>query len=80
MAAIRPMGDPIRWVYFLRTGEPGLGCCFSIIIASGPLVYLRLFTQNVYVVNAYHVASEILDKNSSKSADRARAQVMVGEL
>ncbi|RDX54729.1 cytochrome P450 [Lentinus brumalis] len=46
----------------------------------GPLVYLRLFTQNVYVVNAYHVASEILDKNSSKSADRARAQVMVGEL
>ncbi|RPD71690.1 cytochrome P450 [Lentinus tigrinus ALCF2SS1-7] len=46
----------------------------------GPLVYLRLFTQDVYVVNSPHVASEILDKHSSKSADRPRAQLMVGEL
>ncbi|TFK86083.1 cytochrome P450 [Polyporus arcularius HHB13444] len=46
----------------------------------GPLVYLRLFTQDVYILNSYHAASEILDKNSSKSADRPRAQVMVGEI
>ncbi|RPD65720.1 cytochrome P450, partial [Lentinus tigrinus ALCF2SS1-6] len=46
----------------------------------GPIVYLRLFTQNVYVLNSYHAAYEILDKHASRSADRPRAQLMVGEL
>ena len=66
-----------------KVSSPLLTCFLSTSCSQrplGPLVYLRLFTQDVYVINSPHVAAEILDKQSSKSADRPRAQLMVGEL